>query len=349
MRLLSSPVKLAFRRLVSVGLSAAFASCLATKALAVSTVTLATIPSAALHAPLTVSVYRPDGTAPAEGWPVLYLLHGLNGNCRDWSTLGGLQKTLDALVAERRVRPMVVIMPDAANSWYVDSAAVGGPGDYESALLTDLPDAIEKEFPVRRDRAGRAIAGLSMGGFGALRLALTRPDRFVAVASLSGAIWQNIPSKSDVAAAGAKKGDYFPRLDAATVVSGVDLPPGGDHFGAAFGAPFDAKRFNAANVFTLLANRLHAGDALPAIYLTVGDHDDHGLLRGSIALYNTLLADGVDADFRVTAGFHDWSVWRQSIADVLTFIDSKFSAPAPALAAGQAPASKFAGAVLNIK
>jgi S-formylglutathione hydrolase FrmB len=308
-----------------------------------------TIQSAALGRSLAVSIYRPDGPAPASGWPVLYLLHGLNGCYRDWLALGGVQKTLDQLIAARRIRPMLVVMPDGANSWYVDSAAVGGPGNYETAILEDLPKAIEQDFPVRHERGGRAIAGLSMGGFGALRLALKRPDRYVAAASLSGAIWQNMPADglngAKVRVGGA---DYFLRVDPATIVSGIDRPPEGNHFGNAFGAPFDVKRFNAANVFTLLAQQLRASAELPAIYLTVGDHDSHDLWRGSIALYETLMADGVNVDFRVTGGDHVWSLWRRSIEDALAFVDSKFIDAAPAVA--NAPsAPKFAGAEAAVK
>ena len=307
------------------------------------------VESAALGRSLPVSIYRPDGPAPASGWPVLYLLHGLNGCYRDWLSLGGVQKTLDQMIAARRIRPMLVVMPDGANSWYVDSAAVGGPGNYETAILDDLPKAIEQDFPVRRERGGRAIAGLSMGGFGALRLALKRPDRYVAVASLSGAIWQNMPA--DVLN-GAKVrvggGDYFLRVDPATIVSGIDRPPEGNHFGNAFGAPFDVKRFNAANVFTLLAQQLRANAELPAIYLTVGDHDSHDLWRGSIALYETLMADGVNVDFRVTDGDHVWALWRRSIEDALAFVDSKFIDTAPVVA-NAASAPKFAGAETAVK
>jgi S-formylglutathione hydrolase FrmB len=309
-----------------------------------------TIPSAALGRPLDVSIYRPDGAAPTAGWPVLYLLHGLHGCYRDWAALGGIQKTLDQLIASGRIKPMLVVMPDGSNSWYVDSAAIGGPGNYQTALLDDLPKAIEQRFPVQRTRAGRAIAGLSMGGFGALRLALTRPDRYVAAASLSGAIWQNMPLKGlDGGSPHDVPVDYFRRVDAATVVSGIDVPPGGDHFGAAFGAPFDARRFNAANVFTLLAQQLHAGGALPAIYLTVGDHDSHDLWRGSIALYETLMADGVNVDFRVTGGDHVWALWRRTIEDALVFVDSKFIDAQPDKIAISPSAPKFAGAQTMIK
>jgi S-formylglutathione hydrolase FrmB len=302
-----------------------------------------TIQSAALGRPLAVAIYRPDDPPPPSGWPVLYLLHGLNGGYRDWPSLGGIQETLDRLIAARRIRPMVVVMPDAGNSWYVDSAAIGGPGNFETAILDDLPQAIEQDLPVRRQRGGRAIAGLSMGGFGALRLAFKSPDRYCAVASLSGAIWQNMPLEDPGEATVHASGrDYFRRVDPATIISGVDRPPGAGHFGGVFGKPFDAQRFNAANVFTLLAEQLQVGARLPAIYLTVGDHDSHNLWRGSIALYETLMADNVNVDFRVTGGDHAWSLWRKSIEDALVFVDSKFldAASAAKIASGPA-APKF--------
>ena len=310
-----------------------------------------TIQSVALGRALAVAIYRPDDPPPPSGWPVLYLLHGVNGGYRDWTALGGVQGTLDRLIATRRIRPMVVVMPDAGNSWYVDSQAAGGPGDFETAILHDLPEAVEEDMPVRRQREGRAIAGLSMGGYGALRLAFRRPDRYCAVASLSGAIWQNMPLDSpDNATIHAAPGDYFRRVDPATIVSGIDRPPGAGHFGGVFGKPFDAQRFNSANVFTLLAQQLHAGVQLPAIYLTVGDHDSHNLWRGSIALYETLMADGVNVDFRVTGGDHAWSLWRKSIEDALVFVDSKFiEASSPGKIASGPAAPRFAGAEIDAK
>ena len=301
------------------------------------------VPSTALGRPISVSIYRPDGPVPKAGWPVLYLLHGLHGNNRDWSLLGSVRETLDRLIAAKLIRPMVVVMPDAGNSWYVDSAAVNGPGNYETAMLDDLPQVIEERFSPHCQRGSRAIAGLSMGGFGALRLALTRPDRFVAVASLSGALWQNIPAGQVKDGLWRGGNGYFQKIDAETVVRGIDLPPEGEHFGGAFGTPFDARRFNQANVFTLLARQVKAQVELPAIYLTVGDKDSHDLWRGSIALFETLMADRVKAELRVTDGDHDWALWRQAIEGALVFVDSKFSAPLPAMASDPANNPKFAG------
>jgi len=144
---------------------------------------------------MPVAVYRPD-IAGAQGClPLLILLHGLGGKETDWLSLGGIGATLDGMIAEGRLKPLIAVMPGVGNSWYVNSAEVGGPGDYEDAIIGDLLPAIEARFPVCRTRRGRAIAGLSMGGYGALRLALAHPGLFGAAASLSGALWQNVPSE----------------------------------------------------------------------------------------------------------------------------------------------------------
>ncbi|MCZ7938465.1 alpha/beta hydrolase [Agrobacterium salinitolerans] len=288
----------------------------------------ATFHSAALNAPLPVNIYRPDGVPPENGWPVLYLLHGHDGDQNSWRDLGNIEKTLDTLIAAGAIRPLVVVMPGVKNSWYVDSAAVGGPGDYETALTGDLRHQIEKTLPVRKDRQGRAIAGLSMGGFGALHLAYGHEDLYGAVASLSGAIWQNVPvSDLDKTPAELKliqDSAFFHQVDRTTITSGIVLPSTGDHFSGAFGTPFDARLFNEKNVFTLVAQHVAENEDLPATYLTVGDDDGFFLWRGAIALHETLQADKRKSELRVTDGDHVWSVWKVSIIDALKFIDGEW-------------------------
>jgi S-formylglutathione hydrolase FrmB len=328
------------RRLACVGLAMAIGALLTSSSpMPAGSLETIRVESAALGREMAVSVYTPGTGVPGGGWPVLYLLHGLGGSEKDWSSLGGVDKTLDRLIQGGRIRPMMVVMPNAGSSWYVNSGQIGGPGDYESAIGDELPRAIEARYPVSHAPGNRAIAGVSMGGFGALRIALKRPDRYSSVASMSGAIWQNLPVAEKVVSgrpySEVRDQTYFHRIDASTILQGINLPPEGAHFGKAFGAPFDADRFNRQNVFTLLSGLVAKGAPLPPIFLTVGDHDSHNLWRGSIALYNTLQAERQPVEFRVTDGDHTWALWRKSIEDTLLFVDQHF---------GQSPGGAMADA-----
>ena len=284
--------------------------------------------SAALGRDQVAQVYIPDGAPPPGGWPVLYLLHGLDGASTDWQTLGRIQLTMDRAIAEHQIQPFLVVMPPGNNSWYVDSADVSGPGNYATATAHDLPAAIEDAFPVGEDRAHRAIAGLSMGGFGALRLGLQEPDRYAAIAAMSPAIWQNVPSelldKPEAELDRTRSGSYFRPADPDDVTVGLDLPPDGRHFGKAFGSPFNPRRFNAENVFTLLQNAIEAHKKLPSIFLTVGDDDSHLLWRGAIAFFETMQMDHREMEFRVTDGDHNWNCWRASLTNAIAFVDAQF-------------------------
>lgn len=282
--------------------------------------------SAALGREIGYMIYTPNTPPPASGWPVLYLLHGLGGDETDWKRLGGIEQTLDRMIADGAIDPLVAIMPNAASSWYVDSAAIGGPGDYEAMIVRDLLPAAEARISGVGKPTRRVIAGLSMGGFGALRLALAHPDLFSAVASMSGAIWQNVPQayldmppeQLDLIA----KSDYFHTSPTGDVTAEETLPPPGKHFAGAFGTPFDARFFNRMNVFTLLSARIADG-RVPPLFLTVGDDDSHQLWRGAIAVFDTLRAAGLDASLRITDGDHTWALWRTSVRDALMFLDQQ--------------------------
>ena len=284
------------------------------------------VPSIALERSIPVTVYRPDGPPPDGGWPVLYLLHGLGGDEKSWLTLGRIRDTLDRLIDDGTIRPLLVVMPGVGNSWYVNSRPIAGPGDYENAIAVDLPTFIENRYPAS---SGRAIAGLSMGGYGALRIGLSYPRRYAAIASLSGALWQNVP-KADLDKPPNEldlisQSKWFHRIDPATIVSDVDVPPPGTHFATAFGDPFDARFFNRMNVFTAVAKTMRDGSPIPPVYLTVGDRDDHGLWKGTFALFETMRAENGPATLRVTGGTHSWDLWRSSIKDALSFVDRNFT------------------------
>ncbi|MGE5114834.1 MAG: alpha/beta hydrolase [Acidobacteriaceae bacterium] len=145
-----------------------------------------TFQSAALGRPMRYRILLPKRYFDSSRYyPVLYLLHGYSGDYQNWSTLTDLVK-----YAERV--PIIIVMPDAGNSWYVDSAGV--PQDkFEEYIVHDLVAEVETKWRALRSPNGRAIAGLSMGGYGAVNLALKHPDMFAVAVSLSGALNAALP------------------------------------------------------------------------------------------------------------------------------------------------------------
>jgi putative tributyrin esterase len=117
-------------------------------------------------------------------FPVVYLLHGGDGNFRDWTNYSD--------VARFAERGLVLVMPDGDESYYTNSA--DHPDQpYEDYIVKDLIADVETQFPTASDRAHRAIAGVSMGGFGAVKLSLKHPELFSFAAGLSSAL--DVPSR----------------------------------------------------------------------------------------------------------------------------------------------------------
>jgi len=247
------------------------------------------VESPALNGPMKYSLFLPE--AQSARLPVLYLLHGLGGHEGDWQTLGHIAQTATRLIRQNAIPPMAIVMPDGANSWYVNSEK---HGLYEDALLEDLIPETERTHGFGGDRSRRAIAGLSMGGYGAFRLAFRYPDRFAMTAGLSAAI--------------------FPDLEAAEDVSRQQI----GFFKGVFGEPFDVAEFNRQNFFSDIPS-LVAIDERPAIWITVGDDDGFGLYEGNIALYQALKQADIPVEFRMTDGNHTWRLWRAEIENVLRY------------------------------
>src|SRR5205807_5554686 len=129
----------------------------------------------------------------ATRYPVLYLLHGLGGHYSDWIT-----KTNVADYAARY--RMIVVMPEGNDSWYTDSASV--PTDkYESYILNELIPDVQERYRTIESRYGRGIAGLSMGGYGALTFGLKSPGTFAFAGSISGALAATSWAEDDFKAA----------------------------------------------------------------------------------------------------------------------------------------------------
>ena len=255
-------------------------------------------PSVALGRAIPYTLYLPDGYgASGRRYPVLYLLHGHGGTEHDWADGGGLAATLDRLIATGAAPPMLVIMPGMGNGWYVDNPDPGGLGAMETAFLADLLPHVDRAWRTNARREARVVAGLSMGGWGAIRFAMLRPDLFAAGASLSGAL-----IGEDRAA----------------------TPEWAGWFSGAFGRPVELARFQAASPFSLIP-AFQAAAPKPAIYLACGDDDDLGLEEGTLLFYLALRRAGVPAELRITDGGHDWGLWAHELDPMLRFVAAAFA------------------------
>ncbi|KDB06877.1 esterase [Burkholderia sp. lig30] len=231
------------------------------------------------------TVYLPPGYNP-EGarYPVLYLLHGNAGNANDWITQGRLQVTADALIERHDIPPVVIVMPQGGTDWYVDRKE-----RMQSAFLNDLLPDVEGHFAVSNQRAGRAIGGVSMGGFGALRFALLEPGLFCGAMLLSPAIYSNEPP-----------------LNSAARYVGV--------FGD---KQFEARVWHELNYPALWRGYFGRTWRVP-MFIAAGD-DDLTIQAESSVLYTQLRRAQNPAELRIVDGGHTWDVWRGLIGPALKY------------------------------
>ncbi len=261
-----------------------------------------TMQSQILHKQMRYSIYLPPGyEASRRLYPVLYLLHGYTDNDSAWIHFGEMAQALDDGIARREITPMIVVMPDGGTSWYVNN--FDGSLRWEDYFIQELIPFLESRFRAHPARASRAIAGLSMGGFGALVQSLHHPDLFGACAALSAAVY------TDAAIEAFDPEDW-------TQVRAVVWGPG-----LKGGARLTA-HLQANNPLKLVAT----GD-LPKLrevrwYLDCGDEDS--LLPGNLALHQAMVDRGISHALRVRGGSHVWTYWRTGLPAVLSFATSAF-------------------------
>ena len=229
--------------------------------------------------------------AKSKRYPVLYLLHGLTGHYNNW-----IEHT--RLTDYAAGYDFIIVMPEGNNGWYTDSGSV--PGDkYESYILEELIPDVEKRFRTSSEREGRAIGGLSMGGYGALKFAVKHPEMFIFAASLSGALGAASWIEADL------KG--FPFI-------WRTLQP-------VYGAANSETR--AANDLSKLYRELPAGSiaALPYIYLDCGTED--GLLQTNRSFVDILMKQKIPHEYRQLPGTHAWPYWDAQLQEIMKLAAKK--------------------------
>ncbi len=225
---------------------------------------------------------------PGKKFPVLYFLHGLGAD-QSFLASSGASSEIEEAWEEKRLGEFVIITPQAENSFYINSR--DGHILYDDFFVKEFVPQMERRFRVMGDRAGRAIGGVSMGGYGALRFAFKYPRMFVSVAVHMPALLEELPHGS----AGAGLGIFL---------------------GPAFGSPI-SERFwkeNTPFVFARTANLQGL-----KIYFDCGDHDNYGFDAGTRQLDRLLTARHVEHEAHIYPGGHDWQFVGEHLGASMEF------------------------------
>lgn len=235
------------------------------------------------------------GSSKDRRYPVLYLLHGLGGSAADWVSER-------ARLADYAAQyPFIIVVPEGKDGWYTDGNAPNAK--FESYFVEELIPDVDRRFRTLASREGRAVAGLSMGGYGSMKFALKHPELFAFAGSMSGA------------------------LAVASWTPDMPLPE--------FVKPSVTRVYGDAGSGVRLGNDVYKlvreltperAKALPFLYLDCGTEDF--LITNSRDFSALLIEKKVAHEFRELPGTHSWPYWDRQVQEVLRLASQKLSAPA---------------------
>jgi S-formylglutathione hydrolase FrmB len=238
-----------------------------------------TFHSAALNREMEYRVVLPAVIGKTDRFPVVYLLHGGGGGFRDW--------TNDSDIASYAASGLILVMPEGNSSYYMN--AVSRPADrYEDYIVRDLITDVETRFPVATGREHRAIAGVSMGGFGAVVLSMRHPELFSFAAGISPAL--DVPSRPFAIKRWGQWRDHR----------------------AIFGT-WKGEAQMAEDPFELV--KTVDPVKVPYLFLSCGDRE--GLLPSNERFATMLKRRGFAFEFHRVSGGHDWNQWNARVPDMM--------------------------------
>ena len=259
-----------------------------------------------LKYPVHYCVYLPASydtaatkTVP-EHYPVLYFLHGLGDNEKTLFNSGGWT-LLDDLRQEHKLGEFLIVAPEGRRSFYINSA--DSSVRYSDFFLQEFIPLIEKRYRIAKGRSNRAISGISMGGYGALRFAFSHPEMFSAVSAQSAALITESPQELDTAAR-----------------SGAPL---GKLLADVFGSPIDSSHWKNNDPF-LLAQKNAAALQRLGIYFNCGQDDNYGFEKGAAALHEELQKEGVKHEYHLYPGDHGLTYFLVHFSEVMEFHSRAF-------------------------
>ena len=248
------------------------------------------------------SIYLPaDYQVSERVYPVVYLLHGFSDDQTGWIQFGEINRYADKAIADGTIPPMIIIMPNADSSWYINS--YDGREKYEDFFIKVFMPSVEKNYRIRAEKKYRGLAGLSMGGYGALIYAIKYPELFAATAPLSAGVLtdQELVEMPD---------NRYDNLFKPLFGSGLK---GRDRLNNAW---------YANSVLKLVETK--SAEELKKVRYWIDCGDDDFLTMGNCMLHLALTAKKVPHEFRVRDGGHSWTYWRSGITEALHFIGDSF-------------------------
>jgi S-formylglutathione hydrolase FrmB len=235
----------------------------------------------------------------ARRYPVLYFLHGIGENEQALLNSGGWDLIQD-LWDQKQMGEFVIAAPAGGRTFFINSR--DGKVRYQDFVMREFLPYIESHYRIRAGRHARGIAGISMGGYGALRLGLLFPQTFAAVSANSPALIAKLPN-IDMATPG--ETNLLARV-----------------LGSAFGVPFDRAFWERENPFTIVRNGPRPVGL--KIYFDCGTEDSYGFNAGAQAFHKLLVSRRVPHEFHLYPGAHDWTYFAQHFPASLEFQSDAF-------------------------
>ncbi|REA58908.1 esterase family protein [Dyadobacter luteus] len=260
------------------------------------------VKSKAMGKDIKYSIYLPsDYDKTNRNYPVLYLLHGYTDDETGWTQFGEAGRIADETIKSSAAPAMIIVMPDAGVTFYINNA--DGKQKYEDFFINELIPHVEATYRARPKKEFRAVAGLSMGGYGTMIMALKHTELFAAAAPLSGAFWTD----DDITAMPAERWEGL--------FAGL--------FGKGAGKERLSENWYRNSIFRIIETT--PLEKLKSVKYYIDCGDDDFLIKGNMALHSALIDKTVPHEFRVRDGGHTWTYWRTALPEVMKFAGQSFT------------------------
>jgi enterochelin esterase-like enzyme len=248
------------------------------------------------------SIYLPpDYESSTRHYPVVYLLHGFTDDETAWVQFGEVNLAADRASSERKIPPMIIVMPDAGVSWYINN--YNKEVRFEDFMIDEFIPFIDSEYRTRAAKEFRGVSGLSMGGFGSLVFAMKNPAVFAACAAFSAGVHtdEEIIQMNE---------EWYNRVF--SNLYGENL----------IGEERISEHFKQNNPLHLLESV--PVEELKKVHWYIDCGDDDFLYKGNAALHIRFREREIPHEYRIRDGAHNWTYWRTHIVKGLKFIGESF-------------------------